>query len=175
MAHSRFLAVLTFVGCFPCAALAQRPPDWTLSVEVGKPLFVTMSNGDRLEGVAGSVTVDGITVATPTGVRTGAFPEIRRVEKRDSVWNGVWIGTAIGAGLGIAAALDDSTCPNNSRGCESEAAVLPLGGALYGALIGWGIDALVKGRTTIFSERAPATVAFATKPRGASVSVAVKW
>jgi hypothetical protein len=170
-----FLVVLALVGCFPSTALAQGPPDWTLEVEVGKPLFVTMKNGDRIEGLAGNVAVDGITIATPAGIRTGAFTDIDRVEKRDPVWNGVLIGGAVGAGLGLVALLGNSGCPNNDRGCESEAAALPVGGALYGALIGWGLDALVKGRRTIFSDRTPTRLAFGLKPHVASAHVRVIW
>ncbi|HXG54861.1 MAG TPA: hypothetical protein VNJ03_05730 [Vicinamibacterales bacterium] len=130
-----WFGVLASVCSVPSSAFAQSPPEWTLGIRLGKPLFVTLQNGERLEGVAGSVTGEGIGVATPIGVRTAAFSDIRKVERRDSPWNGVWIGAGAGTALGLAAALDDDTCPDNARGCEAEAGVLPIAGAVDGQLV----------------------------------------
>lgn len=160
----------------PSTAVAQAPPDWTMKIKLGKPLFITLKSGDRIEGTAGQISSDGIVVATPVGVQTAAFGDIRRVQRRDSLWNGVWIGAAVGAGLGVAAALDDSTCPDKTPGCRSEAAVIPLGGAMYGALIGWGIDALVKGRTTLFEAGGTSTLAALRLRRGGvSANLTITW
>ncbi len=171
----RWFGIMAFVCGLPSSVLAQSPPDWTLGIRLGKPLFVTMLNGERMEGVAGSVTGEGIGVATPVGVRTARFNEIRKVERRDSVWNGLAIGAGVGAALGVAAMLDDDTCPDNSRACESEAEVLPVAGAIYGALIGWGIDAFVKGRTTVFDGPDAPRISLAASPRGVSARLMVSW
>lgn len=171
----RCFGVLALVCCAPLTALAQRAPDWTQKIKLGKPLFVTLDNGVRVEGTAGSVSLDGIVVATPVGVRTVTYGDIRKVERRDSLWNGVWIGAAVGGALGLAVMLDDSTCPDRTAGCRSEAAVAPVGGALYGALIGWGVDALVKGRTTIFKGEQGPRLSVAAAPGGVSAHLTVGW
>lgn len=170
----RFFLLALLAGV-PSEALAQAAPDWTLGIRLGKPLFVTLSNGARVEGTAGSVSAEGLEVATPVGVRTARFADIRRVEVRDSVRNGIWIGAGVGAALGVAAALDDATCPFNSGGCGSEAAVLPVGAALYGALIGWGIDTLIKGRTALVDTSSAPRVSVAAGPTGVAARVMVSW
>lgn len=169
----RAAIVLAVVSVVPETALAQTP-EWSRDVRIGSPLFVTTASGDRLEGVAGSVTTDGVTVATPAGVRTAAFADIVRVQRRDSVWNGVWIGTASGAAIGLVALFTDA-CPNNTPGCRAEAAAMPIGGAMYGALIGWGIDALVKGRTTIYDAKAAPTLSLLTGRGTIGARVAFSW
>lgn len=156
-------ACLVLAAAFlPSVASAQAPPGWTMKVKVGAPIFITMDNGDRIEGLAGSVTGDGVTVATPAGVRTAAFTGIQRAERRDGPKNGVWIGAGLGAALGFAG-MAEADCPYES--CRSEAAVLPIGGALYGALIGWGVDTLIKGRRVIF-DRGSAPMVSLTAGRG---------
>lgn len=170
----RWFVILAFV-CVPSSAFAQSPPEWTLGIRLGKPLFVTLQNGERLEGVAGSVTAEGIGVATPIGVQTAKFSDIRKVERRDSLWNGVAIGAGVGAATGLAASLDDDTCPDNSRGCESLEVPLSVVGALYGALIGWGIDALIKGRTTTYDSGNAPRVSFSATPKGVSARLMVSW
>lgn len=168
------LIVLAAASAVPPVALAQEPPHWSRDVNIGAPLFVTMVSGERLEGVAGSVTTDGIAVATPAGVRTAAFADIVRVQRRDAVWNGVWIGAASGTAIGLVAMFTDA-CPDNSPGCRSEAAALPIAGALYGALIGWGLDALVKGRTTIYESKAPPTLSLLAGRGAIGARVAFGW
>ena len=170
----RAAIVFAAASVVPSAALAQTPPEWSRNVRIGAPLFVTTASGDRLEGVAGSVTTDGITVATPAGVRTAAFADIVRVQRRDSVWNGVWVGAASGAAIGLVSMLTDA-CPDNSPGCRAEAAAMPFGGALYGALIGWGIDALVKGRTTIYDSKAAPTFSLLAGRGAVGANLAFSW
>lgn len=170
----RFFLLALLAGV-PSEALAQAPPDWTLGIDLGKPLFVTLANGERMEGTAGSVSADGVVVATPVGVLTARFTDIRKVERRDPVRNGVWIGAAVGAALGVALALDDASCPYDADGCGSGAAVIPVGGALYGALIGWGIDTLIKGRTTLVDTSRAPRVSVAAGPKGVTARLMVSW
>ncbi|MEO6213543.1 MAG: hypothetical protein ABIP65_07945 [Vicinamibacterales bacterium] len=175
----RCLAIVCLICWCPSAAFAQSAPDWSMNVKLGKPLFVTLLNGDRIDGVAGSVTVEGVSVATPIGVRIAKFGDIRKVERKDSLWNGVWIGAAIGAGAGLVTAVSVDACPEYggyaSVGCSDERAALPFAGAIYGALIGWGIDALVKGRSTLFDSAGATRVSFAAAPRSVSGRLTVAW
>jgi len=176
----RCLGVVALACCLPSIGYAQAPPDWTLKVKLGRPLYVTMLNGERVEGVAGSVTEEGITVATPVGVRTAKYAEMRKVDRRDGPWNGVLIGSAVGFAIGLAAVVTDDGCEDNPYGiatdCSNEEAAIAVAGALYGGLIGWGIDTMRKGRTNIFdSNRATTRVSFAASPKRLSGRVTVSW
>lgn len=173
----RFFRPLAFIAVLASAApvCAQDIPAWAVDLRLGKPIFITLLNGDRIEGVGGSVTADGITVATPVGVRTARFGDIRRLQRRDSVWNGVWIGAASGAGLGIIAAVADANDDDYYTSATEEWAAVVIGGALYGALIGWGVDALIKGRTTIFDNQGATRVTVAASPRSVTGRVIVTW
>lgn len=140
----------------PCSALAQSAqPAWAAKVKFGKPLFLTTSSGERVEGTAGQITSDAVVVATPAGIRSVPISDIVRVQKRDPVWTGAAIGAGAGLGLGLVMiAADDGACPQQSEGCKAEVRGFAIGLAGYGALIGWGIDALIKNRTTIFEGQA---------------------
>ena len=157
----------------PALAFAQVPPDWTSRVQIGKPLFVTTASGDRMEGLAGQVTTDGLVVATPVGIRTLTYGEIRKVERRDSVWSGVAIGATLGLAVGVVVrAGADCQTPT----CRAEANSALGGGAVYGALIGWGIDAALKGRQTLFErESSPIPISLAVRHRGIAASAAITW
>jgi hypothetical protein len=161
---------------------AQTPPDWSMKVRLGKPLYVTLLNGDRLEGLAGSVTEEGIAVATPVGVRTAKFGDIRIVERRDGPWNGVLTGALVGAGIGLLAIAADDVCGDtadfgyDNGSCSAEAAAVPVAAAIYGGLIGWGIDTLIKGRTTLFDSKGQGTkLSFAATPDGVRGRVTFSW
>lgn len=139
----------------PCSAFAQSaPPAWASKVKFGRPLFLTTASGERVEGTAGQVTGDAVVVATPAGIRTVPHADIVKVQKRDSLWTGPAYGAGAGLVLGLLVLADDDTCPDSSAACRDEAGAVAVGMAMYGALIGWGIDALIKNRTTIFERQA---------------------
>lgn len=169
--------VIALLFGMPSAASAQQLPDWTMGIQLGKPLFVTLQNGDRLEGVAGSVGVNGIEVATPVGVRLAPYGDIRMVKKRDSIWNGVWTGVGVGFGIGLMAALsEDCDSVYNNQACHEMQRAIPMAGAIWGGLIGWGIDAAVKGRSTVFqSNGSGPKVSFNATPKGVSARLSVAW
>ena len=165
------LVILLFLG-LPAPALAQGPPEWTTKLQLGKPVFLTTESGERVEGIAGQLTADAVVVSTPVGIRTVPYRELRRAEKRDSIWTGVAIGSATGAVIGITA-VAQADCTTSRCAAESGGAI--IGAAIYGALIGWGIDALVKGRTTVFRSAAGPTLAIAPRRGGLSASAVFTW
>jgi hypothetical protein len=171
MMKTSFAFTALFVLLGASAAQAQ-PPDWTLKVKLGQPIFLTTESGERVEGPAGQITPDGILVATPVGVKTVRYGELRRAEKRDAKWTGAAVGAAVGFGIGLLAlAADEGDCMN----CNGEEAAIPMGGAVYGALIGWGIDAMVKGRTTLYDRERSVDVAIIPKRGGATAALAIRW
>ena len=173
----RSIAVVALLSC-ASPVFAQQVPDWTTTVKLGRPLYVTLFSGERVEGIAGTVAPEGISVATPTGVKTVHYDDMRRVEKRDGPWNGILIGTAIGTGLGIAAALSDDGCRNGFVGgtvCSDLSAGYVIAGSVYGGLIGWGVDTLNKGRSTLFDNAGATKVSFAASPHAVSARVSLRW
>ena len=168
----RLLSTLLVMLIVPASAFAQ-PPDWTLKLQLGKPVFLTTQAGERVEGVTGQITADAIVVSTPVGIREVRYRELRRAEKRDALWTGAAIGAATGVALGIAV-VANADC-GSSQQCGAEKGGVVMGGALYGALIGWGLDALVKGKTTVFEAESPVRVTVAPRRGGMQANVALSW
>jgi hypothetical protein len=169
---NRLLCVLIACMAIPTPTFAQ-PPGWTLNLQLGKPVFLTTQSGERVEGVTGQITPDAIVVSTPVGIREVRYRELRRAEKRDALWTGAAVGAATGAALGIAI-VANADC-GTSQECSAEKGGVVMGGALYGALIGWGLDALVKGTTTVFESDATTNVLVAPRRGGMSAAVAISW
>ena len=100
---TRIFAASIIVLGFAVSAAAQ-PPQWTEKVKLGKWVYVTTQTGERVDGVTGQITEEGLVVATPVGVRTVPYREMRWVQKRDAAWPGALIGAAAGVGLAYGAA-----------------------------------------------------------------------
>lgn len=165
---TRTIALAIVVLGLPVAAAAQ-PPEWTLKLQLGKPVFLTTQAGERVEGVTGQITPEAIIVSTPAGIREVRYRELRRAEKRDALWTGAAVGAAIGAAAGIAV-VTNSDCDVNT-----ECGGVVVGGALYGALIGWGLDALVKGKTTVFEGEPSTKVTLVPQRGGLSAHAIFSW
>jgi hypothetical protein len=164
-------AALVLAFLVPAAALAQdRAAKPAPPLRTSEEVIVTQStSGQELRGFLVELSpttlallVDGTRVDVP-------LERVLRIEGRnDSVKDGAAYGAAIGGGL---TAL---TC---AQGLELQycvpAAVFYAG---LGALAGAGIDALHKGRTTIYSKPPPAvSLAVAPAPKGARAQLAIRW
>jgi hypothetical protein len=119
-------------------------------VKTGDKIFITDSNGARTEGKIESLTGSSLRV-----IHKGISRELRpsdisaiRKWRQDSLGNGAGIGLGAGLALGALSALAASdSCPG---GCKA-AVIASMGG--IGAGIGIGIDALIKHKATVFSNR----------------------
>ena len=169
---TRFLLALVILTILPASAVAQ-PPEWTLKLQLGKPVFLTTQAGERVEGVTGQITPEAIIVSTPAGIREVRYRDLRRAEKRDAVWTGAAVGAATGAAFGFAL-VADADCGSSSQ-CGAEKGGVVIGGALYGALIGWGFDALVKGKTTVFEGEPTTKVTLVPQRGGVSAHAIFSW
>jgi hypothetical protein len=110
-------------------------------------LLIVLKDGERLEGSASSVALDGIAVRTFDGPRTAPYERIQRVKRRDSSKNGVLIGMGVGAAVASLPLVIGNECRYETCGSQLG---FPLTGAAVGAALGWGIDRLVKGWTKVF-------------------------
>jgi hypothetical protein len=135
-------------GPLVLAQTAQDAPR-TLGTAVtpGMDVWITDSSGreekSRIVGVSG-----GIVTSTAGGdVRRFNASDVRRIRARqsDSVMN----GALIGAGAAVASALFLCTRMEPWENCRDDVGPLLLIGGI-GAGVGIGIDALIRGRKTIY-------------------------
>lgn len=153
----------------PVAAMAQggtarpRPP-----LRTSEEVIVTQSaSGQEVRGylvqlsaTTLAILVDGTRVEIP-------LESVLRIDgQHDSVKNGAAKGAVVMGGL---SALGCSQTVASGAVCVTTA-ILYTG---FGALMGAGIDALHRGRTTIYSK--PAAVALAVAPAGKGARLQVTW
>lgn len=168
---TRILALAILSLILPTVAAAQRP-HWTDKLELGEPIYVTTHAGDRIDGIAGQVTAEGIVMKTPLGVRTVPYRDMQRVQKRDPQWTGAVIGAATGIVAGIVGALV-SDC--QGRQCEAEERGLVMAGAIYGSLTGWMVDFNSRGKSTIFTAEPPRKVTLRPRRGGITAAIGFSW
>ena len=135
----------------------------------GEEVIVTQSaSGQELRGFL--VDLTPTTLAMLVGGQRVDVPldRVLRIEGRnDSVKDGAAYGAAVGGGLTALACLQAL----DARVCVP-AAVFYAG---LGALAGAGVDALHKGRTTIYSKPAAVSLAVAPAPKGARAQLRIRW
>ena len=166
---------LILVALAPSIAGAQTAaPDWTLKVKLGKPVFVTMLNGEMVEAVASQVTSDSLVVFTPSGLRTMPLAGIQKVQRRDALWTGAAIGAVAGAAFGAAAVQRCSSTTNDPDLCAGPKAFTVAAAVTWG-LIGWGIDYLVKGRSTVFDRSRAPQVSLTLGPNAVGARASISW
>ena len=144
----------------PAAARAQQPQE---------EVIVTQSaSGAELRGrlVELSRTTLGILV---NGARVDVpIDNVLRIDARtDSVKNGAVIGASVMGGLSLLSCAGHRDAAFCIWGTVAQTA--------FGALAGAGIDALHKGRTTIYSKPAPVAFSVAPTRKGARAQLAIRW
>src|SRR5262245_46002989 len=70
-------------------------------------LTVTDANGDRFKGRVTRVNADQLTVLGRDRSRTFSVADVTRIERRDTIWNGLGIGAAAGAVTALLVVTDD--------------------------------------------------------------------
>jgi hypothetical protein len=155
----------------PAAALAQdrtarRAPPLHTSEEV----IVTQSaSGEQLRGylvqlspTTLAILVDGRRVEVP-------IENVLRIDgQNDSVKDGAAFGAAIAGGLTALACFQ-------ALGTSGVCVTSTIFYTGIGALVGAGVDALHKGRTTIYSKPAAVALAVAPAGKGATARLTVRW
>jgi hypothetical protein len=155
---SRGVLLAALFVCSGSGVLAQQGGQQNLESELtaGRTVWITDSGGReermRIIGVSGNV----VTATVAEDTRQLSTTDIVRVRARhsDSVLNGVLIGV----GAAVAAGLYLCTRTEPWENCRDDFGPMLRIGAL-GAGIGVGVDALIRGRTTIYErERGTARV-----------------
>jgi hypothetical protein len=142
-------------------AVARNFEQLRFRLDAGDTVYVTDGAGREQQARVLEVSSAALAVTIDGGRRDLAERDVTQIRRRlpDPLWNGAVIGAATSAGLGIAAVA------SVLEGCSYSCWVIEVG--LYGgmgALIGTGIDALVRGRKVIY----------ATGDREASAQVVVR-
>jgi hypothetical protein len=160
----RIPLLFLFSAVSASAVSAQTPHPGTNNLETaliqGRTVWITDDGGreeeTRIVGVSGGV----VTASTGADIRRFRTTDIVRVRARhsDSVLN----GALIGAGAAVASGLFLCTRTEPWENCRDDIGPMVKIGAL-GAGIGIAIDALIRGRRTIY-EAAPGTTRLHASP-----------
>jgi hypothetical protein len=163
-------AALFVTLLLPAAAHAQGGPGIFPRI-AGEEVIVTQStSGGELRGriVELSKTTLGLLV---DGQRLDVpIDNVLRIDTRtDSLKNGAFIGGGIM--FGMAAFACAAGFSKNAAQCATGVVF----NTLFGTLAGIGIDALHKGRTTIYSKPAAVAIAVAPAGKGGVARLTVRW
>jgi hypothetical protein len=122
-------------------------PDLGNLLTPGMTVWITDSSGQEQRARIVGVSGDAVTTSVEGLSRRLTANDIRRVEVRqsDSLWN----GALIGAGAAIASGLFLCTRTEPWENCRDDVGPMLRIGAI-GAGVGIGIDALIRGRRTIY-------------------------
>lgn len=166
--RSSFGMCAALVALLPLTASAQPPArsfqELLRRVEIGDLVFVVDEFAVETKGKLGAVSSGSIALTVDGTRREFVDSTVTRIDRRrrDSVRNGLVIGFGSGAFVGFLAgrAADSPTCPLAGIECGQGAVLGTIGGAIWGGIGGWLIDAMHCSREVIYlgrSNNEPAT------------------
>jgi hypothetical protein len=147
----RIALLVLFSASTGSGVSAQTPPQAERSLETalapGMTVWITDSGGreekTRIVGVSGDI----VTTSAGDAIRRLRTTDVMRVRVRQS--DPVINGALIGAGAAVASGLFLCTLTESWEVCRDDIGPMVRIGAL-GAGVGIGIDALIRGRRTIY-------------------------
>jgi hypothetical protein len=149
-------------------------------VTVGDKVTVTDVKGREMQGTIAELSASSLALVVGKTRTEFVVADVDTVSRRDSHWNGTLWGLAAGGVLG--ALLDRSLVEEYGRDDISPGSSLSLvaTAAGVGAGIGFGIDAMIKGRRVIYSRPRPsiggnATVLPIWRPERKHVLVSLRF
>ena len=152
-----------------------QPNHWRSTVRENTRLFVTLRDGMQIEGRAVESNNERVLLRIAGTNREIPLSAIGRIEKPDPVGNGAAIGLAVGGGLALvtAAGSDCNGCTMLDGLCAGVTGAVAVASVGLGALIGWGLDAAIHRRQTVYVAGAPARVSLAAGP--SRLAVKISW
>lgn len=171
------------------ATMGDGPLSVPLPVHPGQVVWVTTSGGTVLTGTVRSMSASALGLVSMGVDRSVALREIELIEARDSAWNGTRNGALIGAGaggvvagvigVGLRCRRDCGAGYNAGRDVMKGITAGALFGAGGGALAGWVIDSLVRGRDVVYrpeahDDRRPSLVPVLSRTR-AAIYGSLRW
>ena len=138
----------------------------TSTLRGDESLTVTDVNGQRFKGRLTRISADQLTVLGRERSRTFRVSDVDRIDKRDTILNGLGIGAAAGAVTAMLVVTHDCGADSECGFYESIAFYPLFGGG--GAAIGAVVDALIT--KTLFTRTSSAVhLTVQPMPRGAAV------
>ncbi len=148
--HVATAAVLLFATTATAQSFAALEKQTT----PGSTVYVVDNAGEETKGRIVKLSDLSLTLQVHGTLQQFALADVARVErqKRDPVRNGVLIGAAVGAlaGFTMGRSADSPSCPLSGSECGQGAVVGTVGGAFWGAIGGWIVDALVRTRESVY-------------------------
>jgi hypothetical protein len=156
----KHIALLTlFSASTAAAAPAQTPQrDVGTALRPGTTVWITDSSGREDKARVVDLSGDIVTISARDDARRLRTSDIVRVQVRES--DSLINGALIGAGAAVASGLFVCTRMEPWRNCRDDVGPMFRIGAL-GAGIGIGIDALIRGRSTIYEVSPGRTMLYA--------------
>jgi hypothetical protein len=155
--RNRWLPVLFFLTLFaiaPTMASGQTPAEqWPgLSSSGLQTVYLRDQSGTETSGKLLGLDSDSVMLLVDGNERRFDKADVARIQKRDSIKNGTLIGAVVGIAMGLVTA-GISDCPGDNPGgsCGGLRTVTFLTSVGIYAGLGAGIDALIRGRTTIYA------------------------
>ena len=135
-------------------------------------MYVLDRSGAETTGRLLGLNPDSLVLLVDGIERRFDMTSVTRIQKRDSLKNGTLIGAAVGTAMGlVAAGITDCPSEDPGGGCGGfRVAAFATSLGMYTG-IGAGIDALVRGRTTIYA--APTSVPARSSAHGRSARMAL--
>jgi hypothetical protein len=158
----------------PRTAGSTLPPaDWR-RVKPGRKVWVTTNTGSLVHGEITAISDSSLIMREQGREVTIRLDDVRLVEGRDGLKNGLLIGAASGAASG--GVFFGILCSALCEGDDSFGAVLfgAASGGAIGGLLGMMVDGLVPGRQTLFKGSTTVVTPVIT-PTGKAVNVAIRW
>lgn len=179
MSVSRTLTVACLAVLSPALTAGAQAPDPSLPdlrssglVAPGDTVYVTDGRGQRTKGRLTELSATGLTLAARGGARDFRSVDIVRIERGDSLENGMLIGLFTGIGATVAFCKADT----DPEACTYIVAYFGLPAMGGGAILGALIDASV--RKTLYlaaGERSRSRVTFSPAWSRTHKGVLVGW
>ena len=154
----KLLGVMLVVSLVPAAVSGQDAEStWpVLAPPAGSTVYVRDSSGVETSGGLLRLNPDSVVLLVGGTERRFEAARVTRIQKRgDSLRNGALIGAVVGVAIGaFVAGIADCPGTRTGGGCPgNRAAAFVISTGTYAA-IGTGIDALIRGRTTLYESPA---------------------
>lgn len=177
--RTTIIGTMALLICVASSAAAQDVP----AVPEGTRVWVTTADGREQEGMIVSISPSTLVLRVGATAQSIPFADVRRMETRDSLVNGLRNGGIVGAaGLGVFTAYLSHALCEIPDGCfpEDLGPILVLAGigAGIGVAAGGAIDYAIKGRRLVYSSSGSSLVLRVTpmiRGRGIGVRLSITW
>lgn len=175
----RFAALVVF-AINPAVARGQSISErWPgLASSQLQTVYVVDRSGLETTGKLLGLSPDSLVLLVAGVERRFDRADVARIQKRDTLKNGTLIGAAVGVVMGLVGA-GISDCPGTRPGgaCPGFRGAIAVASTGMYAGLGAGVDALIRGRTTLYQAppQSPGRSALGPGTTGAVLRVGVSW